>query len=385
MKLAGVNVIDLSMFLPGPHFTMMMADHGANVIRIEAMGGEPVRQIGWRQGGHSVWFRNTHRGKRSLRLNLKDPRGKEILFKLAERADVLVEAFRPGVMARLGIDYPTVSARAPQLIYCSLSAFGQTSRYRDRPAHDLAMEAMLGTVSFNRGQDGKPTLVSMPSADMCGSLMGLAGVLMALVRQRTTGQGDYIDLSMHDALLAWTAHYQGPVFAARQAHDVKNSRNWGGSAFYNLYETSDHAWIVLGGVEIHFCENFLKKAGRLDLLDRCREPPGPEQAPVTAFLAEFFRERTQADALAWLADVDCCYAPVRTLLEGVLDPNTTERDMLLQDEAGNDHLGIPIKYSHEPGQVDFKVPKLGEHSHQILAELGYATAVIEGLASTGVI
>lgn len=385
MKLEGVKVIDLSMFLPGPHFTMMMADHGAEVIRVEPFSGEPVRQVGWQQAGESIWFRNTHRGKRSLRLNLKDPRGTAFLLKLAESADVFVEGFRPGVMERLGLGYATLKACAPQLIYCSLSAFGQVGRYRDKPAHNLAMEALLGVMSFNLGQDGKPALVGMPSADMCGSLTAFAGVLMALVRQRTTGQGDYLDIAMHDALLAWTAHYQGPIFAARQAHEVKFERNWGGQAFYNAYETRDGQWIVLGGIEIHFCENFLRKAGRLDLLDLCREPPGAVQAPVIDFLREFFGVRTQREALDWLADVDCCYAPLRTLLEGTLDPNTRERDMLLTDEAGHDHLGIPIKFADEPGRVDFKVPGLGEHSQAIARELGYSEEEIAALLAEKVI
>ncbi len=385
MKLEGIKVVDLSMFLPGPHFTMMMSDHGADVIRVESFSGEPVRQVGWMQDGESIWFRNTHRGKRSLRLNLKDPRGKELLLRLVKNADVFVEGFRPGVIERLGLGYDVLKTHAPQLVYCSLSAFGQAGRYRDRPAHNVAVEALLGVMSFNVGHDGKPTLVGMPSADMCGSLTAFAGVLMALVRQRTTGQGDFLDISMHDALLAWTANYQGPVFAARQAHDVKFERNWGGQAFYNMYETSDGKWIVLGGIELHFCENFLRKSDRLDLLDLCRNPPGRTQVPVIEFLRDFFQAKTQAEALEWLSDVDCCYAPLRTLLEGTLDPNTTEREMLLQDAMGRDHLGIPIKYASEPGQVDFRVPALGEHSGQIARELGYNDAEIRGLIADNVI
>jgi crotonobetainyl-CoA:carnitine CoA-transferase CaiB-like acyl-CoA transferase len=385
MKLDGVTVIDLSMFLPGPHFTLMMADHGADVIRIEPPGGEPSRDYGLRLGEHSVWFRNTHRGKRSLRLNLKDPRGKALLFRLLERADVLVEGFRPGVMKRLGLDYETVRARFPRIVYCSISAFGQDGRYRDKPAHDMAVQAMAGVLSFNRGRDGAPTNPGLPAADITSSLFALSGVLMALVRQRATGEGDYLDIAMHDSLLAWTPNYTGPVFAEHRAHDVGQERNWGGAAFYNLYRTQDDQWLVLGGMEHHFCANFLHKAGRPDLIPLCDLPPGPGQQPVKDFLAGFFADRTQAEALEWLADIDVCYAPLRTLLEAFDDPNTAERGMLLHDEQGLPHIGTALRFAREPAQIRFAVPALGEHSRAIARELGYGEGELDELARDGVI
>ena len=385
MKLAGVKVIDLSMFLPGPHFTMMMADHGAEVIRIESFSGEPVRNVGLRKAGHSVWFRNTHRGKKSLRVNLKDPRGKELLLKLCDDADVLVESFRPGVMQRLGLDYAELSKRAPQIVYCSLSAFGQEGRYRLKAAHDMVMQAMAGTLSFNVGRDGKPANPSMPTADMTGSMMAFSGVLMALLAQRQTGRGDFVDIALHDCLLAWTPNYTGPVFAEHRAHVIKHERNWGGAAFYNIYATRDDDWIVLGGVEHNFCENFLNKAGRADLIPMSLEPPGPAQDPVKAYLSEFFAKRTLAQALDWLSDIDVCYAPLRTLFDGVFDPNTAERDMLLTDSDGVEHLGIPIKFQEEPGTVDFHVPELGEHSREIATALGYSETEIDTLEHEQVI
>ena len=386
MKLRGVKVIDLSMFLPGPHFTMMMADHGADVIRIEPPGGEPARDLGLKQGGHSVWFRNTHRGKRSLKLNLKDPRGKELLFRLLEQADVLVEGFRPGVMERLGLGYQDVKARAPQIVYCSISAFGQTGPNRDKPAHNLAIEALAGTLSFSRGADGKPALPGMPSADMSGSLMAFAGVLMALLRQRETGQGDFVDIALHDSVLAWTPNYCGPAFVENRPHDVPMERNWGGAAFYNVYETSDGKHLVLGGMEPHFCQAVLGKAGRLDLLPLTREIPGPAQQPVVAFFREFFRTRTLTEWLAWMSDIDACYAPLRTHDESLADPANRIREMVVEDEDGFPMLGIPIKYREEPGRAaGAHVPALGEHGAEIVAELGYAAAEIEQLRVEGVI
>ncbi|MDH4381341.1 MAG: CaiB/BaiF CoA-transferase family protein [Gammaproteobacteria bacterium] len=385
MKLAGVKVVDLSMFLPGPHFTMMMADHGADVIRIEPPGGEPARQLGLSQGGHSVWFRNTHRGKRSVQLNLKDPRGREFLFKLLADADVLVEGFRPGVMKRLGLDYDTVRAHAPQIVYCSISAFGQTGVYRDKPAHDIAIEALAGTLDFHRGRDGKPTNPGMPAADMAGSLIAFSGVLMALLRQRQTGQGDYVDIALHDSVLAWTSNYAGPAFVEQRGHDVPMERNWGGAAFYNIYATADAKHLVLGGMEHHFCANLLNKAGRPDLLPLTHEVPGPAQQPVREFLESFFAQETLAHWLDWLADIDVCYAPLRTLYEGLYDPATAARGMLVEDEAGMPMLGVPVMYRHEPGKPGGHVPGIGEHGAEIARALGYSEAELAALQADRVL
>ncbi|MBL8380831.1 MAG: CoA transferase [Burkholderiales bacterium] len=385
MKLAGVKVVELSQFLPGPHLTMMMADHGAEVIKVEPFSGEPARELGLFEGGQSVWYRNTHRGKKSLRLNLKDARGRDILLRLCENADVLVESFRPGVVDRLGIGYDAVAARAPQIIYASLSAFGQKGRYRDRPAHDMAMQAMAGLLDFNRGRDGKPANPAIPAADLTGSLMALSGILMALLRQRQTGRGDYLDISMHDCLLAWTPNVAGPVFAENRDHVVTHARNWGGAAFYMIYDTADGKEVVLAGIEHKFCENFLNKAGRPDLIPLTHEPPGPVQEPVKAFLREWFGARTQAQALEWLADVDVCYAPLRTLKQSMDDPNTSERGMLLKDPQGNHHLGVPIKFRHEPAAPRLRAPELGEHALEVLQGIGIAAEEARQLAAAGVV
>jgi len=386
MKLEGVKVIDLSMFLPGPHLTMMMADHGAEVIRIEAPGGgEPARHAPYRQNGHTVWFRNTHRGKKSLRLNLKDERGREILFRLAEASDVLVEGFRPGVMQRLGLGYDALAARAPRLIVCSISAFGQTGRHRDKPAHDPAVQAMAGLASVNLGRDGKPVLAGVSAADMAGSLMALAGILMALVRQRATGQGDYLDVAMNDALMAWTPHQLGPVFAEQRDPVPGDERSWGGAAFNNIYDTKDGRAIEFGGVEHKFGENVLRKAGREDLIAHLRQPYGAPQAPVRAFLSAFFGRMTLTEALAWLEGVECAYAPVRTLSEAFFDPATAERGMLLRDAQGNAHVGVPIKFAREPAAPRLGAPGFGEHSAAILKDLGYGDTDVERLRAEKVI
>jgi crotonobetainyl-CoA:carnitine CoA-transferase CaiB-like acyl-CoA transferase len=386
VKLEGVKVLDLSLFLPGPHLTMMMADHGADVIKVEPYdGGEPVRNLGLRKAGHSVWFRNTHRGKRSLRLNLKHPEGKEILLRLAEKSDVLVEGFRPGVMDRLGVGYAQVSARAPQLVYCSISAFGQSGRYRDKPAHDMAVEALAGVLGLNLGSDGRPTNPGMPAGDMAASLMALSGILMALLQQRRTGKGDYLDISLYDSLIGWTPNVQGPVFAEHRPHVVKHERNWGGAAFYNVYETKDGRFIALGGVEHKFAENFLNKAGRPDLIPPCHQPPGPVQEPVIAALRGLFATRTLDEWTAWFEGVDVCWAPVRTLYDAMFDPATAERGMLLVDDEGVEHIGVPIRFTSEPARPDFRLAGFGAHSTEIVKDLGYGDVDVERLRAEKVI
>jgi len=386
MKLSGVRVVDLSLFLPGPHLTTIMADHGAEVIKVEPYPhGEPARHAPYKLGGHSVWFRNIGRGKKSLRLNLKDPRGKEILFRLCERSDVFVESFRPGVVKRLGVGYDDIAARAPKIIYCSVSAFGQTGRYSAKPAHDPAIQAMAGVASVSLGRDGHPAMPSIAAADMTGSLMALSGILMALVSQRATGKGDYLDLSMMDSLMACLPHVLGPVFAEDRAPVPQNERSWGGGAFNNAYRTKDDRFLMMGGMEIHFAKNVLAKAGRPDLVALCEQPAGPAQAPVKTFLAEFFATMTLAECEAWFEGVDAGWAPIRNLHEAFNDPATAERGMLLRDAAGHPQVGVPIRFANDPAQPDLHVPALGEHASSILSGLGYSQAEIDTFAKENVL
>ncbi|MGH6953227.1 MAG: CaiB/BaiF CoA transferase family protein [Alphaproteobacteria bacterium] len=385
-KLDGIRVVDLSMFLPGPFLTMMMADHGAEVIRIESRHeGEPTRHIGLERDGVSVWFVNTHRGKKSLTLDLKTAEGREIVMRLAERSDVIVESFRPGVVDRLGIGYEAVRRRAPHAVYASISAFGQSGPYRDRPAHDLAVEAMAGIVSVTRGQDDQPAIPGLAAADMLTSLMALNGILMALLRRRETGHGDYLDVAMMDTLLACMPNNVGPVFAEGRAPVPTHERSWGGHAMYRLYATRDRAWIALGGSEVKFAATLLTALGRPDLVELCRLPPGPGQDPVKRFFEEVFLTRTRAEWVEWFHDKDVCFAPVRDLQEAYDDPQARAREMVLTDGRGWRHIGLPLKFRNEPGQPRFDYPEHGGHSEEILTSLGYAEPEIAAMKDRGVI
>ncbi|QKX18502.1 CaiB/BaiF CoA-transferase family protein [Microbulbifer sp. YPW1] len=366
MKLQGIRVVDLSLFLPGPHLTMMMADHGAEVIKVEPPSGEPTRNIGLRKNGEAVWFRNTHRGKKSLCLNLKDEEQKAQLLALIDEADVFVEGFRPGAMARLGLDYATLSARNPRLVYCSISAFGQSGPKSQKPAHDLSIQAESGTVFLNEGADGEPCSPAMPVADMAASLMGLSGILMALLRRNETGCGDYLDISMQDSLVAWLPNALGPVFAENRSPVVKQERSWGGNAMYRIYRTADGRHLTLGGSEIKFAKNLFSRLGRPELAAACERPPGDQEEAIE-FLKKEFAGRTLAQWSDWFEGLDVCWSPVRLLDEALKEEHLRVREMVFEDDAGNRHLGVPIKFLHEPAQVNTCLPKLGEHNQSFLA------------------
>ncbi|MBX2886516.1 MAG: CoA transferase [Granulosicoccus sp.] len=387
MKLDGIRVLDLSQFLPGPHFTMMMADHGADVIRVESPVGEPTRQLGLRQAGESVWFRNTHRNKRSVVMNLKKPDAVEAFLRLAKTCDVIVESFRPGVVNRLGIGYDAVNAVHPGIVYCSIAAFGQTGPLVTKPAHDLSIQAETGLVSLNLGPDDQPALPSIPAADMAGSLMAMNGILMALLRRHQTGQGDYIDISMQDSLASWLVNVVGPVFAEDRAPEPKQERSFGGNAMYNIYECADGHYLTLGGSEVKFAINLFTALGKPELAEHCKSPPGAGQAPARDFLKKTFLAKDLSHWCEFLSGIDVCWAPVRTLHEALNSEQIQARNMRLEfpdngsDEESITQLGIPIQYRNEPGRVNPEVPAMGEHTTQVLLEAGINDDEISRLLS----
>jgi crotonobetainyl-CoA:carnitine CoA-transferase CaiB-like acyl-CoA transferase len=383
VKLDGIRVVDLSQFLPGPQLTLMMADHGAEVIKIEPPGeGEPGRHIGLHEGDHTVFFRNTQRGKKSFCVNLKSDAGREAVLRLAETADVFVEAFRPGVVDRLGVGYAAVSARNPRIVYCSISAFGQDGPYRDRPAHDLSTEALSGIVSLNQGNDGEPVMPHVPVADITASLHALSGVLMALLRREKTGRGDYVDVAMLDSAIAWTPNITGSTFALKTPPVPREERSLGGSAFYNIYRTRDGRHVVLGAQELKFVRNLLGELGRLDFVALCERGPGAHQAPLIAFLRELFVTRTRAEWIEWFGGKEVGFAWVNDLREAFDDPQVRSRGMRLLDDQGLEHIGPPVKFREEPAAPRLRLPSLGEHNAEILRELGYDDAAIEAFAKT---
>lgn len=388
MKLSGVKVLDLSAFLPGPHLTMTMADHGADVIMVEPSNGvgEPAREIGEKtEDGFSVWFRNIGRGKRSLKLNLKDQKGIELFYRLARQSDVIVEAFRPGVVKRLGVDYETISKLNPRIIYCSISAFGQNSSLSHKPSHDTGVQALAGLIDLNRGlEDNKPAMPSIPFADASASLTALSAIAMALYRRELTGEGDYIDISMYDSALAWTPNVLGPTFAQDLPPPVKEMRSFGGSALTNLYATSDGKYIAFSGPELKFARNLLKAFNREDLIEIAKLPPG-KQARLIEFLKNTIAEKTLAYWKQFLEPIDCAWAWVRSLKDAFDDPFTSERGMVFEDSDGNRHVGASIKYMLEPAKHSTTLSEYGGDSEEIAAEAGFSDEEIWEMKSVNAI
>ena len=370
MKLDGIRVLDLSAFLPGPYLTLTMADHGAEVIKVEPPGGEHGRQIGPAEGDTTVFFRNVNRGKKSVVIDLKTAAGREALLALTETADVFIEAFRPGVVARLGVDYAAVRARNPRIVYCSITAFGQDGPYAARPAHDLATEGMAGVLSITLGNDDAPAIPGLPVADLLAGLQGLSAVLMALLRRVTTGRGDYIDISMHDAMVGASLNVLGPAIAEDRQQVAKHERTTGGGALYRMYRTADGRHLALAGQEPKFVRTLLEALGRPDLIAPCLAGPGSHQAPVMAFLEKTFLTRSLADWLSWLDGRDVCYGPVLTFPEMLRDPHLHARGMVLTDDAGHRHIGPPIRFTDEPARPVLTSPALGADNATTMSGYG---------------
>lgn len=325
-RLESLRVVDLTQFLPGPMMTLMLADQGAEVTKVEPPAGDPARAMPPMVDGTSVWFRNLNRGKRCVALDLKTESGCDALWALVDDADVFVEGFRPGVAARLGFGAAAVRARNPRVIYCSISAFGQAGAIAGHPAHDLAVQALSGFLSVNDGPDGTPVVPGVPSADMAAGLTALSAVLMALLARERTGVGDTLDIAMFDSLLPWSAHIAGDALAGGPAPCSAAQRSLGGAAFYQVYACADGRHVVLGGRETKFATTLLTALGRPDLIALAEAPAG-EQGELIVFLRATFATRTRDEWTFWFEGRDVAFAPVLDFREALDQPHVRDRGL----------------------------------------------------------
>jgi crotonobetainyl-CoA:carnitine CoA-transferase CaiB-like acyl-CoA transferase len=342
--LAGIRVVDLSQFLPGPMLSMMMADQGAHVVRVEPPSGEPARRMGpFLASGESVWFRQTNRGKTSVVLDLKAEEGSAALWSLLAEADVFIESFRPGVAERLGFGRDEVHHRHPSLVYCSISAFGQRGPGAHHPAHDLGVQAMAGFLAVNDSGDGRPVVPGVAAADMAVSLTALSAVVMALYERTNTGDGAYIDAAMLDALLPWCAHTAGTALVDGTPPRSDSQRSLGAAAFYDVYETSDGKQVVLCGRELKFVRNLLEAFGRPDLVAVGDFEQTPDQGELKRFLRDQFSTRTRDEWVRWFEHHDVAFAPVLDFGEAVRSELVAARGLIIEHPDGSLEIGPAIR------------------------------------------
>ncbi|MCP3725759.1 CoA transferase [Paraburkholderia sp. CNPSo 3272] len=378
MKLTGLRVVDLSQFMPGPFLAANLAEHGAQVIKIEPVAGDPTRGA---PGTDGAFFAAINRGKRSIALDLKHPDGREAALKLMNEADVVIESSRPGVAARLGIDYDTVSRTNPRLVYCAMTAFGQNGPLSQLPAHDPVIQALAGTLP--RDSRGMPVTTGPSLAALAGSLTALSAVLMALLRARETGRGDYIDISLFDAALTAQPYLSGRLLNTPDVSSQETPDDDSGLALLSSYETADSKWLCLGGRERSFATNLLTPLGRPDLVGDAIGPAGESQTRVRAFLTRTFLSRTLDEWLDWFDGRNISVAPVLSIAEALDHPHAHERAMIQSDPSGRKHVASPIHFRMEPAAPPLAVARLGQHTEAVLRSIGYSEERIAELIASG--
>lgn len=387
MPLSHLKVLDFTNFLPGPCCTLILADLGAEVLKIEnPAGGDPARGFLAHPGPHeSPQFLAVNRHKRSLALNLKDPVAVEIIWRLAESGyDTWVEGFRPGVMDRLGLGHRTALARMPRLIYASITGFGQEGPLNQRAGHDIGYLALTGLFSGIRGPVHGPALDAFQVADLSGgSLSATVAILAAEVRRRKTGQGAYLDVAMHDSTMFLSGFAAAGLWSGERPRQ-ENVRLLADYPCYNVYRSSDDRWVVLAAVEEKFWLNFLKAADRLDLAGR-QYDPSPE---VFEEVARIFAGKTFAQWRETADGVEACLEGVLNFEEAWREPQVAARGLSVTLE---DPRRGPLTQPAEMVRLGRGAagaappPRLGEHTRQVLEELGYDRKDVAELAARGAV
>jgi alpha-methylacyl-CoA racemase len=392
--LDGIKILELARVPPAELPGMMFADMGAQVLKIETPPDRPEDEE-WRR---RAAFAYVNRNKRSLALNLKAAEGQAILKRLATTADVLIEGFRPGVMTRLGADYETLKAANPRIVYCSLSGFGRNGPYRDYPAHDMNYLSLAGILGLIGEPDRKPQIPLNIIADYAGASMhGALGIMFALFARERTGRGQQVDVSYLDtsvALLAATPNMR--FFFSDGLAPRRGGGFLGGSyPYYAVYETKDNRLLTIGCTEPWLWENFCNAVGRPDFARFARKPDqfvraaNAEEITAREEIQKIIRTRTRDEWFSILVKADVCVGKVYDPEEMVTDPQVQARDMVVDVEhplhGKVREFGIPIKLSETPGTVRRAGPYTGEHSDEVLRELGLGAEEIRALRDTKVV
>jgi len=392
LPLAGVRILDLTRLLPGGYATQLLADWGADVIKVEdPRGGDPSR---WSQpivDGTSIYFLALNRNKRSLAIDLKAPEGRDALLRLIATADVIVESFRPGVMERLGLGPQQLRAQFPRLIYCAITGYGQDGPASQRAGHDLNYLGYAGLLDMNRGSpDAMPTLPPTQIADLAGgALPAVMGILAALVGRSVNGQGDMVDVSMLDCSLALQPLAAALALATGSAPRPGQPQLHGGDPVYGIYATGDGRHVTLAALEPKFWERFCQLVQHPEWIPLHGVTDPTRRERLRQEIATLFATRSQAEWLALLAEEDACVGPVLTLDEALAAPQIQARGMLRAAATGNEQLTqalAPVpRLANAAPPPRRPPPLLGEHSDAVLAEAGLTKGEIAALRKAGVV
>lgn len=404
--LAGVRVLDLTRLLPGGYATQMLADLGADILKIEEPGfGDYARMMAPLVDDVGVAFLAVNRHKRSAAINLKHPQGREALLRLVDQADVLIEGYRPGVMARLGLAHETLRARNPRLVVCALTGYGQDGPYRLRAGHDLNYMGYAGLLGMLAQPGQAPTLPGPQFADIAGgALMAAVGVLAALVGRATSGEGRVVDVSMLDGALAMAPLLIAWLLSGRPEPTPDDWTLGGATPSYGVYATADGRYVTLGALEPLFWAAFCRRVGLDHLIAQQFPTDAATRAQAVAEVAAVFRTKTRDAWVAELGDADVCLGPVNTLTEALADPQLRARGVFAPANGAAPDANTPADASaHDASETSFPairftplisdtpaptpsgVVPLGAHTAEALAQVGYSLAEIAALAADGAI